>query len=88
MSRGLGDVYKRQNEGYAAVWASMDAPMGGWKQSGVGRRHGDEGLLKYTEARTVAAQRYVPLGGAGAGGGKPVADAMALALRLGKRLLR
>ena len=76
------------NEGYAAAWASMDAPMGGWKQSGVGRRHGDEGLLKYTEARTVAAQRHVSLGGVGAGGGKRVADAMALALRLGKRLLR
>ncbi|MGB9987142.1 succinic semialdehyde dehydrogenase [Salarchaeum japonicum] len=45
------------NEGYAAAWASIDAPMGGMKDSGVGRRHGDEGLLKYTESQTVATQR-------------------------------
>ena len=28
--------------------------MGGMKASGLGRRHGREGLLKYTESRTVA----------------------------------
>ena len=28
--------------------------MGGMKQSGVGRRHGRDGLLKYTESQTVA----------------------------------
>ncbi len=49
------------NEGYAAAWASVDAPMGGVKESGVGRRHGDGGLLKYTEAQTVAIQHRVPL---------------------------
>ena len=50
------------NEGYAAAWASLDAPMGGMKDSGVGRRHGREGILKYTEAQTVAVQRVMPLG--------------------------
>ena len=50
------------NEGYAAAWASHDAPMGGVKDSGVGRRHGREGILKYTEAQTVAVQRLVPIG--------------------------
>jgi len=45
------------NEGYAAAWASIDAPMGGMGDSGVGRRHGDEGLLRFTEAQTVAVQR-------------------------------
>jgi succinate-semialdehyde dehydrogenase/glutarate-semialdehyde dehydrogenase len=50
------------NEGYAAAWASHDAPMGGVKDSGVGRRHGREGILKYTEAQTVALQRLVPIG--------------------------
>ncbi|MCH6471392.1 succinic semialdehyde dehydrogenase [Sinomonas terrae] len=49
------------NEGYGAAWASHGAPMGGWKDSGVGRRHGDEGLLKYTEAQTIAVQRGVPV---------------------------
>ena len=48
------------NEAYAAAWASVDAPMGGMGQSGLGRRHGPEGILKYTEAQTVAAQRVVP----------------------------
>jgi succinate-semialdehyde dehydrogenase / glutarate-semialdehyde dehydrogenase len=42
------------NDGYSSAWASLDAPMGGMKASGVGRRHGREGLLKYTESRTVA----------------------------------
>lgn len=49
------------NEAYAATWASTDAPMGGMGASGLGRRHGAEGILKYTEAQTVAEQRVVPL---------------------------
>ncbi|MEE8278585.1 MAG: succinic semialdehyde dehydrogenase, partial [Thermoanaerobaculia bacterium] len=49
------------NEAYAAAWASVDAPMGGFKDSGLGRRHGAEGILKYTEAQTVAVQRGLPL---------------------------
>lgn len=49
------------NEAYAAAWASVDAPMGGRGDSGLGRRHGREGLLKYTEAQTVATQRALPL---------------------------
>ncbi|GAA3136967.1 succinic semialdehyde dehydrogenase [Streptosporangium carneum] len=44
------------NEGYGSAYASYDAPMGGMKSSGLGRRHGTEGLLKYTEAQTVASQ--------------------------------
>lgn len=42
------------NDGYSSGWASIDAPMGGMKSSGVGRRHGRDGLLKYTESQTVA----------------------------------
>lgn len=49
------------NEAYAAAWGSMDAPMGGMKESGLGRRHGAEGIQKYTEAQTVAVQRLVPI---------------------------
>ena len=45
------------NEAYAAAWGSVDAPMGGFKDSGLGRRHGAEGILKYTEAQTMAMQR-------------------------------
>jgi succinate-semialdehyde dehydrogenase/glutarate-semialdehyde dehydrogenase len=50
------------NDGYAATWGSHDAPMGGMGDSGLGRRHGREGLLKYTEAQTVAVQRLLPIG--------------------------
>jgi succinate-semialdehyde dehydrogenase/glutarate-semialdehyde dehydrogenase len=49
------------NEGYSAAWASVDAPMGGMKASGLGRRHGAEGIRKYTEAQTVAVQKLLPI---------------------------
>ena len=49
------------NEAYAAAWASLDAPMGGFKDSGVGRRHGAHGIQKYTESQTVAVQRGFPV---------------------------
>jgi succinate-semialdehyde dehydrogenase / glutarate-semialdehyde dehydrogenase len=49
------------NEGYSAAWGSVDAPMGGMKASGLGRRHGEAGILKYTEAQTVAVQRLLPI---------------------------
>lgn len=47
------------NEGYAPAWGSVDAPMGGMGESGLGRRHGSEGLLKYTEAKTLSRQRLL-----------------------------
>jgi succinate-semialdehyde dehydrogenase/glutarate-semialdehyde dehydrogenase len=45
------------NETYAAVWGATRSPMGGVKDSGLGRRHGRDGILKYTEPQTVAVQR-------------------------------
>jgi succinate-semialdehyde dehydrogenase/glutarate-semialdehyde dehydrogenase len=45
------------NETYAAAWGATGSPMGGVKDSGLGRRHGREGILKYTDAQTVAVQR-------------------------------
>jgi succinate-semialdehyde dehydrogenase/glutarate-semialdehyde dehydrogenase len=45
------------NEAFAAAWGSIDAPMGGMGDSGLGRRHGADGILKYTEAQTIAHQR-------------------------------
>jgi succinate-semialdehyde dehydrogenase/glutarate-semialdehyde dehydrogenase len=45
------------NEAFAAAWGSIDAPMGGMGESGLGRRHGADGILKYTEPQTVAHQR-------------------------------
>ena len=50
------------NEAYAAAWTSVDAPMGGMKASGLGRRHGEHGILKYTEPQTIAVERLLPVG--------------------------
>lgn len=50
------------NEGYGAAWISHRAPMGGMGDSGLGRRHGDAGLLKYTEEQTVATMRALGFG--------------------------
>jgi len=49
------------NDGYASAYGSIDAPMGGMGRSGLGRRHGAEGLLKYTEAQTIGTQRIAML---------------------------
>jgi len=49
------------NESYSAAWGSVDAPLGGVKDSGMGRRHGMEGILKYTVSKTVAVQKGLPL---------------------------
>jgi succinate-semialdehyde dehydrogenase/glutarate-semialdehyde dehydrogenase len=50
------------NEAYGPSWGSTRAPMGGMGDSGLGRRHGDEGLLKYTESQTIATQRILGFG--------------------------
>ncbi|MCE7006169.1 succinate-semialdehyde dehydrogenase (NADP(+)) [Kibdelosporangium philippinense] len=48
------------NDGHVVGLGSADAPMGGMKDSGIGRRNGAEGILKYTESQNVSVQR-VPL---------------------------
>ena len=53
------------NEAYAAAWGSAGAPAGGMKTSGVGVRHGREGLLKFTTPQAIAVQRVLPLAPAG-----------------------
>ena len=74
------------NEGYAAAWASVDAPMGGMKASGLGRRHGAEGILKYTEAQTVAVQRLLPIAPPRGVPQKLWGRVMTLSLRILRRL--
>jgi succinate-semialdehyde dehydrogenase / glutarate-semialdehyde dehydrogenase len=49
------------NEAFAASFASMDAPMGGMRQSGLGRRQGAEGIHRYTDVQTIASQRLMPV---------------------------
>jgi acyl-CoA reductase-like NAD-dependent aldehyde dehydrogenase len=45
------------NEGFAATFGSLDAPMGGMRRSGLGRRQGQEGIARYTDPQAVAVQR-------------------------------
>jgi succinate-semialdehyde dehydrogenase / glutarate-semialdehyde dehydrogenase len=49
------------NEAFAATFASVEAPMGGMRRSGVGRRQGSEGVLRFTETQSVATQRVTRL---------------------------
>ncbi|MBF6210603.1 succinate-semialdehyde dehydrogenase (NADP(+)) [Nocardia puris] len=49
------------DEGYAPAWGTTGAPMGGMGISGVGRRHGPDGLLKFTEPQTVVVTRFLNL---------------------------
>ncbi|MET9414515.1 succinic semialdehyde dehydrogenase [Streptomyces klenkii] len=74
------------NEAYAAAYGSARAPMGGMGESGLGRRHGSEGILKYTEAQTVAHQRVVPLAPAFGLDDARYAELMTRGLRLLKTL--
>ncbi|MFC4357403.1 succinic semialdehyde dehydrogenase [Halobium salinum] len=55
------------NDAYLATWGAVDAPMGGMNDSGLGRRHGPEGLLKFTESQTVAVNDGPVLGGSPSG---------------------
>jgi succinate-semialdehyde dehydrogenase/glutarate-semialdehyde dehydrogenase len=74
------------NEGYSPAFGSVDAPMGGMKASGLGRRHGAEGIRKYTEAQTVAVQRLLPIAPPPLVGRRAWAWLMTNALRLLRRL--
>ncbi|MEW1861468.1 succinic semialdehyde dehydrogenase [Streptomyces sp. NBC_00669] len=74
------------NEAYAAAYGSVRAPMGGMKDSGLGRRHGSEGIVKYTEAQTIAVQRLMPMGPAFGMSDEKYAALLNASLRLMKGL--
>ncbi|TDC59772.1 succinate-semialdehyde dehydrogenase (NADP(+)) [Actinomadura sp. GC306] len=74
------------NDGYGAAFASYDSPMGGMKQSGVGRRHGAEGLLKFTEVQTIASQHFVDLEPPGSLSYDRFAAVMATGIKVMKKL--
>lgn len=50
------------NDGAALAAGTIEAGMGGVAESGSGRRHGGEGMRKYTDSQTVAASRIGPVG--------------------------
>jgi betaine-aldehyde dehydrogenase len=37
---------------------AMDVPMGGWKQSGIGTRHGEPGIKKYCRSESLVITRF------------------------------
>ncbi|MCE5289869.1 MAG: succinate-semialdehyde dehydrogenase (NADP(+)), partial [Nocardiaceae bacterium] len=74
------------NEGFAAAWGSVDAPSGGLGDSGSGRRHGTEGILKYVSTQTIAAQRIHPIAPPPGVSDKLYAQAMTVSLSLMKRI--
>ncbi|WP_245527703.1 succinic semialdehyde dehydrogenase [Aeromicrobium marinum] len=76
------------NEGFSATFGSVDAPMGGMRSSGTGRRQGPEGLLRYTEPQSVGVQRLVPVGGPDFLSAKIFARVMTVALALLRRTRR
>jgi acyl-CoA reductase-like NAD-dependent aldehyde dehydrogenase len=41
-----------------ANYIALEAPMGGWKQSGIGVRHGAEGIRKYCRRQTIVLTRF------------------------------
>ncbi len=44
------------NEGFGATFGSLDAPMGGMKNSGIGRRQGRDGIRRFVEVQSIATQ--------------------------------
>jgi acyl-CoA reductase-like NAD-dependent aldehyde dehydrogenase len=42
-----------------ANYMALEAPMGGWKSSGIGVRHGPEGIRKYTHRQTILLSKWV-----------------------------
>jgi hypothetical protein len=60
--------------------------MGGMKASGLGRRHGKEGMLKYTETQTVSTQSLMLIGPNRFLPPERYAKAMAVVLKLMKAI--
>jgi succinate-semialdehyde dehydrogenase/glutarate-semialdehyde dehydrogenase len=76
------------NEGFAATFASIAAPMGGMRDSGLGRRQGAEGILRFTETQSVATQRLLPFAPVLGLGDERYAQLLTAQLRLLRRLGR
>jgi acyl-CoA reductase-like NAD-dependent aldehyde dehydrogenase len=41
-------------------YVAMELPMGGWKESGLGSRHGADGIRKYTKRQTLLVTSFAP----------------------------
>lgn len=76
------------NEGFAATFGSLDAPMGGMKSSGLGRRQGREGIRRFVDVQAVATQTGLPLAPVGPLNARRFTGAVTGAMRLMRRLGR
>jgi acyl-CoA reductase-like NAD-dependent aldehyde dehydrogenase len=62
-----GEKLARQIEAGAVIvndaqinYVALELPMGGWKSSGLGTRHGPDGIRKYTKSQTIVVTRFAP----------------------------
>ncbi len=76
------------NEAFSATFASIDSPMGGMRESGIGRRQGAEGIHRYTESQSVATQRLVRFGPMYGMSDKTYAKVMTTSLKIMNKLGR
>jgi hypothetical protein len=44
----------------AINYLTLELPMGGWKASGLGTRHGPDGIRKYTRQQALMVTRFAP----------------------------
>lgn len=50
------------NDGASLAAGSIEAGMGGMGESGLGKRHGSDGITRFTHAQTIASSRVGPVG--------------------------
>ena len=76
------------NEGFAATFGSIDAPMGGMKHSGLGRRQGREGIRRFVEVQSVGTQSGLPLAPSHGVSAKTFTTAVTTMMRVFRRIGR
>jgi acyl-CoA reductase-like NAD-dependent aldehyde dehydrogenase len=42
-------------------YVALELPMGGWKESGLGTRHGADGIRKYTKKQSLLVTKFAPM---------------------------
>jgi succinate-semialdehyde dehydrogenase/glutarate-semialdehyde dehydrogenase len=71
------------------IYNAFDVPMGGMKISGLGRRHGEHGILRYTQEQSIVTS-FSTAGGYDSMLGKirsqKIADGMLKLVKLWRRI--
>ncbi|MCR6484952.1 succinic semialdehyde dehydrogenase [Amycolatopsis sp. OK19-0408] len=74
------------NDILATAFAAKSTPSGGVKSSGVGARHGDQGLLKYTDGKNLAVLKKQVMGARPGQSYEKYVEGMLSGLKLMRRL--